>query len=198
MPPATRSQRRRSPPIAMLGTLGALLLFVALARLWLGGSAIALGVTLATSAVLLGAWAASPSWLVGPAAWVHRALESLGAAVGAVVLTLVYVSVVWPYAALVRRLGLVEPPHEAWPPPKGTSAWRPVDWSPEGNLPRRARPGRLLARSAVALDGVLALFGLLGRRAIVVLPIAALLLAIALLALFGSATGLGPLVYTLF
>lgn len=182
----------------MLGSLGGLLLFFAITRLLFGGSvAWSLGLV-GTSVGLLGAWALSPAWLVRPAAALHRVLTVVGDVVSHVLFTVIYVVVVWPYAAITRRLGLVEPAEEPWPPPAGTSGWRPVDPEQGARTARRSRGSGVLVRLAASIGGAVVLLRFVWRRAAVVFPIAALLVVLGILALFGSATGLGPLVYSLF
>lgn len=136
-------------------------------------------------------------WALGPA-W--RGLEWLGARLGDAILAAVYVVLVWPYARLLMLLGVLAPPEsETWPPPPD-GRWHAVETAgQQGQRGRLSRPGAGLARIAVVLGSAIALLQWLGARpAWFLAPVVLLLAALAMLTLLGHATGLGPLIYTLF
>lgn len=157
------------------------------ARAPLAVTAAALGATTLALRVL------APRALSRPARGLHRALDVLGGAVSTAALTAAYFALVVPYARLLRALGRVPPPDEPWPP-EG-SAWTPLD-----DAPRRHRAaGSRLASLAVRAGGAAALVGFLWRRpSFFLVPLVVLVLLLSAVVFLGSATGLGPLIYTMF
>ena len=127
----------------------------------------------------------------------HLVVTAVGELMSTVLLSALYFALVWPYAALLRRLGRLAPAREPWPPAAGSSGWEAVSTSVAES--RRARPGRLAAGLTVRMGGAVALLRYLRDRPTAYLvPLLLLLIVLGLVALFGNTTGLGPLIYTLF
>ncbi len=146
------------------------------------------GLALRFVAVRVAAWLARP---------LHWGLTAAGNLVSGTLLSLLYLALVWPYSALLVRLGRLESAQEPWPPPAASTGWLPV--STTAAEARRTRPGSALAGLTVRLGAAAALLRYLRDRPTAFLvPLVLLLLALGLFALLGNATGLGPLIYTLF
>lgn len=151
--------------------------------------------TFALSAALLTARWLAPGALGRALAPVSRALLRAGDVVGAATLSVAFVLVVWPYASLHRALRRLPDAHEPWPP-GDESGWVSVE---SGARARTARPGSWLAQLAVRAGSARAVLGYLADRpSAYLVPLLVLLFALGVLALLGDATGLGPLIYTLF
>jgi hypothetical protein len=158
------------------------------------------GLVLAAGGVaLFGLRFVVPRALTPVAHGLHRALQALGVFTGDVVLTLVYLFLLWPYHALLVMVRAIPSPNEPWPPPPGTSGWTPFDAAALVRSSRHLRAGRVLARLAIYAGSAAALVRFLRRRpAYFLVPVVLLLLALLAIVLLGQATGLGPFIYTLF
>ena len=110
-------------------------------------------------------------------------LEALGEGIGTVVLTAIYLLLVWPYQRFLRLLGLLEPPEEPWPPPDGATGWVPLGWGSSVPVVRqRAVAGSLLARLLVRAGAALSLLAFLRRRpSFFLIPLVSLLLLLSLI-----------------
>lgn len=190
------TERARTEALALGAALAFLLVVGGLARVVAGhrgGALIAAGASLAVLRLVgpgLVAWALAP---------LAAALRRVGEHLARALLTVLYLVLVWPYAAVLRALKVLEPPVPPWPPPAHASGWLPVRDAASAGPRQRLRPAALWARAAVrAGDGVALLAWFWSRPTLFLLPIVLLALVLAALALFGSATGLGPLVYTFF
>ncbi len=183
----------RAAPLGPLLWLAALAVALAAPPLLRGdrGWLLAAAAVLGASTLLLRL--AAPRALAPPARALHRALDAVGGAVSTAALTAAYLALVVPYALALRALGRVAPPDEPWPP-EGSG------WSPLDAAPRRGRAaGSLLAGLAVRAGGAAALVAFLWRRpSFFLAPLVVLLLLLSGAVFLGSATGLGPLIYTMF
>lgn len=154
----------------------------------------------AVGALIVLARALFPRAILPLARRLFRALTAFGEAVGTVILTAIYLLLVWPYQRILRLLGALDPPDEPWPPPEGASGWVPLGWGAASPAQRgRAMPGSIVAELLVRAGGAAALLGFLRQRpSFFLVPLVALLLLLGGVVLLGGATGLGPLIYTLF
>jgi hypothetical protein len=138
--------------------------------------------------------------LVAPraAAAIDGGARRAGELVGAALLTILYVLVVAPYALALRVFGVVPGPDEPWPPAT-TSTWTPVEAGGGEDGRARALTGSVAATLMLRAGDAVALASYFARRpSLFLLPIVALVLALAAFVLVGNATGLGPLIYPLF
>lgn len=151
--------------------------------------------TFALGAALLLARAVAPSILGRALDPVARVLLRVGEVLGTAALRAVFVLVIWPYAATLRALRRLPPADDPWPPPDETG-WVPSD---DAARARAARPGAWLAGLTVRAGSARAVLAYLADRpSAYLVPMVLILVALAAAALLGDATGLGPLLYTLF
>jgi hypothetical protein len=189
MPKPDREALRMMKSVAlMLGVWG---VFHSLSRgdswalTWLGS-----GTLVAVSCGLL------PRMVLPLARPLYRVVLAVGDVVSSVVLSGIYLLVVWPWHGVLRLAGRLEAPEEPWPP-RGESAWRPVEYS--NRVARRARPGSWLAVFLTQAGAAVALLRFVYARPFAfIVPVLLLMLLFAALILLGHSTALGPLVYTLF
>lgn len=127
----------------------------------------------------------------------YQALLVVGDLVSSVLLSALYLLIVWPWHGVLRLTGRIDPPEEPWPPP-AESAWRSAD-AASSRVARRARPGSWAAALMMQSGAAVALLRFIYARPFAfVIPVLVLLLIFAAVILMGHSTGLGPLVYTLF
>lgn len=190
---ASPTDRVEAAPLGPLSWLAALAVALAAPALLRGGGTPARLAAGALGAAVLLLRLAAPSVLAGPARLLDRVLSALGGAVSTAALTATYLALVVPYALALRALGRVAPPDEPWPPE--SSGWTAFDAAPR----RHRAAGALLAGLAVRAGAAAALVAFLWRRpSFFLVPLVLLILLLSAVALLGSATGLGPLIYTMF
>jgi hypothetical protein len=137
---------------------------------------------------------ALPRGVAMPAVRLHQVLTVVGRGLSDAVLVVVYLGLLWPYRLLLVALGRMEAPGQDWPP---TLGWLPLD--PQRGWTRLSRTGSGLARLLARAGAGMALLQYFARRpSAALLPVVALLLLLAALLFLANATGLGPLIYTLF
>lgn len=191
---ASPTDRPQSPPLGALVWLSLIALAITTPALARGDHHPLRLVAFSLAAATLLLRAVAPRLLAGPALALARTLAAVGNVVSNAALTALYFSLVLPYALVLRAFGRIAPPDEPWPPPE-VSGWSTVDDNPQ----RRRAAGSLLAGLAVRAGGAAALVSYLWRRpSFFLVPLVLLVLLLSALVLFGSTTGLGPLIYTLF
>lgn len=193
MPRAASPTDPPPPPLGPLLWLAALALALSTPAL-LGGRATPLHVAAAgIGAAVMVLRAVAPGALGRPARALFAVLDLLGNAVSTALLTGVYFAGVVPYALLLRAVGRVAPPDEPWPPE--ASGWTALDATSR----RHRAAGSLLAGLAVRVGGAASLVGFLWRRpSFFLVPLVVIVLLLSAVVFLGSATGLGPLIYTMF
>lgn len=189
-PPIDRERVRRLAfvnALALLALAGGLL---QIARLHRGAPLLLAGL------VLGGVRFVAPDTTARLVAPVLLVLGRVGELVGTLLLTVAYALLVVPYAMVLRVLRVIESPSEPWPP-TSESGWSPLD--ERAGVVRRGRGVSLAARLIVQVsDAALLVRFFASRPGWFLLPLVVFVLVLAGVVLFGNATGLGPLIYTLF
>lgn len=195
MPPAASTTETRAPaPLGPLTWLALLAVALTAPSLLRGERAPWRVAAAAVGAAALLLRLVAPRALAGPARALDRGLRALADVVSTAALTAAYLALLVPYARLLRALGRVPSSDEPWPPPE-TSGWTALDAAPS----RHRAAASVLARLVVRAGGAASLVAFLWRRpSYFLVPLVLLALALSAVIAFGSATGLGPLIYTMF
>lgn len=191
--PRAASPTEPPPPLGPLLWLAVIALTLAASAVLRSGYTPLRVATAGVGAAVLALRIAAPGVLARPARWLFALLDALGHAVSTALLTAVYLVAVVPYALALRAAGLLAPPDEPWPP--DASGWTALDASAR----RNRAAGSLLAGLAVRAGGAASLVGFLWRRpSFFLVPLVVIVLLLSAVVFLGSATGLGPLIYTMF
>lgn len=191
--PRAASLTEPPPPLGPLLWLAAIALALSAPPLLRSGPTPLRVAAAGVGAAVLALRIVAPGTLARPARWLFSLLDAVGHGVSTALLTAVYLAAVVPYALVLRAVGRVAPPDEPWPP-QG-SGWTALDASTR----RHRAAGSLLAGLAVRAGGAASLVGFLWRRpSFFLVPLVVIVLLLSAVVFFGSATGLGPLIYTMF